>query len=95
MDKIKISADGLGASDIAQALLGGKDVNWCACVSAVAAELEENLGKSSRRITDEFMGSDSWCGGISYDFLFESGAILKAWHIGDWHGHMLSLDLPG
>lgn len=91
----KVNAYGLSVSAIVAALVEGKPVDWCECASEVAAALETRFGKASRRITREFMGSDSWCGGVSYELSFESGAILEAHHIGDWHGHELRLAQPG
>ncbi|MCY1447262.1 hypothetical protein D9M71_638730 [compost metagenome] len=85
----------MSVSAIVGALLKGECVDWCECASEVAAALEGRFGKSSRRITREFMGSDSWSSGVSYEFSFESGAILEAHHIGDWHGHVLMLAQPG
>ena len=99
----RLNADGdsrrgvppMTAAAMAEALLGGRAIQWCSRTAAVVAELEKTLGTASEvsRLHHEGSGSYASSCGFEYSFL-ASDLVLVAAPISDFCGQDLYLMTP-
>jgi len=91
----RLSADGMTAAAMAEALLAGYEIQWCTNHRSVVAELEQALGAAVEISRTNCEGSGSYASSSGYEYSFQlSDLVLVAAPIGDFCGQDLYLMTP-